>query len=561
MNYYGNVNPDLLAKIPVTAKRVLEVGCGSARMGEAFKARSPQSQYFGIELFESAANEATKVLDGVICANIEQDTTVPLKLSPNFDTLVFGDVLEHLQDPWKVLAELRQYIEPGGSCIACVPNVAHWSLVAGLLQGKWDYQDAGLLDRTHLRFFTLDSAVQMFQKAGWTVVDATPRNLWPDKTEAALKALLPAAQAIGGDVSKARQNMSALQWVIRATNGAGPKPLSLAAVGLKKMAGVTEARVDHPMMMLNSLPEVRAVWSAGGLSLPKEMTPGVLVLHRQFMAEPAFNESMEGLVAKGWTLVAEIDDDPHHWPQYVESDFYAFRGVHAVTVSTEHLAGIIRKFNPNVQVFENAVLSIPHREESKNQKLRIFFGALNRKADWLPIIEGVKQAALENKDAIEFVVVHDKEFHDALSNTVAKTFLPTLGIEKYTEVLATCDIALLPLNDTPFNRCKSDIKLIECASAQVAVICSDTVYATKPEHHEFVVFANTQAEWKEAISKLIKDSALRQTNVAKALSYVKAQRMHAQQAPNRLAYYQSLVQNRTALEQQRHQRIIGMAKD
>ena len=185
---------------------------------------------------------------------------------------------------------------------------------------------------------------------------------------------------------------------------------------------------------------------------------------------------------------------------------------------------------------------------------------MNRKADWLPIIEGVKQAALENKDSIEFVVVHDKEFYDALPDTVSKTFMPTLGIEKYTLVLATCDIALLPLNDTPFNRCKSDIKLIECASAKVAVICSDTVYATKPEHHEFVMFANTQEEWKEAISKLMKDSELRQTNVAKALSYVKAQRMHAYQAPKRLAYYQSLVQNRATLEQQRRERISAMVK-
>ena len=138
--------------------------------------------------------------------------------------------------------------------------------------------------------------------------------------------------------------------------------------------------------------------------------------------------------------------------------------------------------------------------------------------------------------------------------------MPTLGIDKYTEVLATCDIALLPLNDTPFNRCKSDIKLIECASAQVAVICSETVYATKPEHQEFVVFANTQEEWKEAITKLVKDSALRQANVAKALVYVKTRRMHSQQAPNRLSYYQSLVQNKDALEQQRQQRIMQMAK-
>ena len=560
MNYFDNVNPDLLAKIPITAKRVLEVGCGSARLGEAFKARSPDSQYFGIELFESAVTEAAKVIDGVICANIEQDTSLALKLSPSFDTLVFGDVLEHLLDPWRVLTELRQYIEPGGSCIACVPNVAHWSLISGLLQGKWDYQDAGLLDRTHLRFFTLDSAVQMFQKAGWAVVDATPRNLWPDKTEVALKALLPAAQALGGEVLKARLNMSAFQWVIRATNGARYKPLSVAAMGIKKMAGVTEARVDHPMIALSSLPEVPAVWSAGDLSLPKEMTPGVLVLHRQLMAEPAFNEAMEALVAKGWTLVAEIDDDPYHWPQFVESDFYAFKGVHAVTVSTEHLAETIQKFNPNVQVFENAILSIPYREISKNQKLRVFFGALNRKADWQPIIESVKQVALENKEAIEFVVVHDKEFYDALPDSVAKTFFPTLGIQKYTEVLSTCDIALIPLNDTPFNRCKSDLKLIECASAQVAVICSKTVYAIKPEHQEFVLYATSPQDWRDALIKLVKDSQLRQTNIAKALAYVKAKRMHVLQAPLRLAYYGSLIQSKTYLEQQRQERISAMGK-
>jgi 2-polyprenyl-3-methyl-5-hydroxy-6-metoxy-1,4-benzoquinol methylase len=560
MNYDVNLNPDLLAKIPVTAKRVLEVGCGSATLGQAFKARAPDSKYYGVELFEAKTSEAVKVIDGVICANIEPDTSVALKLSPSFDTLVLGNELEFLQDPLRVLTELRQYIEPGGSCIACIPNASHWSKIAGLMQGIWDAQEGMQPGRKQLTFFTLDSAVQLFQKAGWAVLDATPLNNAFDKTDWALKALLPAAETFGGDVLKARINMSVLQWVIRAANGKRSKQINIAALGLKKKAGVTEARVDHPMKVLQSLSDAKTLWNDGVLSLPNDTLPGVFILHRQVMVEPKIIAEMERLVKTGWALIADIDDDPHHWPQYVASDFYAFRGVHAVTVSTEHLAGIIRTFNPNVQVFENAVLSIPHRDASKSQKLRIFFGALNRKADWLPIIEGIKQAALENKDTIEFVVVHDKEFHDALPDTVAKTFLPTLGIDKYTEVLATCDIALLPLNDTPFNRCKSDIKLIECASAQVAVICSDTVYATKPEHQEFVVFANTQEEWKEAISKLVKDSALRQANVAKALAYVKASRMHAQQATNRLAYYQSLVQNMATLEQQRRERISAMGK-
>ena len=71
------------------------------------------------------------------------------------DCLVFGDVLEHLVDPWAVLARLARLVCDGGQILACIPNVQHYSVIVSLLRGKWDYQDEGLLDRTHLRFFTL----------------------------------------------------------------------------------------------------------------------------------------------------------------------------------------------------------------------------------------------------------------------------------------------------------------------------------------------------------------------------------------------------------------------
>ena len=79
-------------------------------------------------------------------------------------------------------------------------------------------------------------------------------------------------------------------------------------------------------------------------------------------------------------------------------------------------------------------------------------------------------------------------------------------------------------------------------------------------HQAFVLFAKMQKEWRDAITRLAQDKALRQENVAKALAYVKARRMHAQQAPKRIAYYANLVQNRNMLEQQRQKRIIDMAK-
>jgi 2-polyprenyl-3-methyl-5-hydroxy-6-metoxy-1,4-benzoquinol methylase len=554
-SYYGNINHDVLRKIPVQSARVLEIGCGMGRLGQAFKARVPDCAYFGVELMHDAAQEARARLDGVLCANIEHDVSRVRELGERFDALVLGDVLEHFQDPWRVLTELRSFMTPDGMCVACIPNVGHWSMVAELLQGKWRYAENGLLDKTHLRFFTLDTAVELFEKAGWTVLDALPRKLQPEETEAALKTLLPAAVAMGMSEDKARVNLTAFQWVIRAVNGPAPRVTTVAAVGSKKIAGVTEARVDYPMRSLATLPAAKVHWREGTLVLPEDVREGVLVLHRELMTDAKFQAQMEALIAKGWLLVLDMDDDPYHWSGYVDSDFYAFKAVHAVTVSTEHLADVIRPFNANVQVFANAIFELPVVKDAGPQKLRVFFGALNRQPDWQAVMAGLVEAALKLKDRLEFVVVHDQAFYDALPAEVSKTFLPTLGIAQYTETLATCDIALLPLNDTPFNRCKSDLKLIECAAVQVAVICSEVVYAKQAAHATFASFATTADEWRDALLKLANDASLREANIVKGLAYVKKERMHAQQSTARLAFYQGMMADKENLAMQRVARV------
>ena len=554
-SYYGNINHDVLRKIPVQSARVLEIGCGMGRLGQAFKARVPDSAYFGVELMHDAAQEARARLDGVLCANIEDDVSRVRELSEHFDALVLADALPKFQDPWRVLTELRSFMTPDAMCVACIPNVGHWRMVAELLQGKWRYAENGLVDKTHLRFFTLDTAVEMFEKAGWTVLDALPRKLQPEETEAALKTLLPAAVAMGMNEDNARVNLTAFQWVIRAVNGPAPRVTTVAGVGSKKIAGVTEARVDHPMRSLATLPAAKVHWREGTLVLPEDVREGVLILHRELMTDAKFQAQMEALIAKGWLLVLDMDDDPYHWSGYLDSDFYAFKAVHAVTVSTEHLADVVRPFNANVQVFANAIFELPVVKDADPQKLRVFFGALNRQPDWQAVIAGIVEAALALKDRVEFVVVHDQAFHDALPAEVSKTFSPTLGIEQYTQTLATCDIALLPLNDTPFNRCKSDLKLIECAAAQVAVICSEVVYAKHAAHATFASFATTADEWRDALLKLANDDSLREVNIAKGLAYVKKERMHAQQSAARLAFYQGMMADKDNLAAQRVARV------
>ena len=156
--YYQNVNPDLLARVPLNARHILEVGCGNGNFARAVLARQPQAAYVGVELFAQAAQEAQGVLSHVVVGDVEQPATlaaldqVCARQGGGFDALVLGDVLEHLRDPWQVLAQLRERMVLGGTAVACVPNVAHWSLLQQQLCGRWDYAEQGLLDRTHVRF-------------------------------------------------------------------------------------------------------------------------------------------------------------------------------------------------------------------------------------------------------------------------------------------------------------------------------------------------------------------------------------------------------------------------
>ena len=563
--YYANINLDLLNRIPLSAQNVLEIGCGQGKLGASFKGRQPLSKYFGIELMPNEAQIAATNLDGVMCANIELEHQLPKKFLTQtnseilFDALVLGDVLEHLIDPWKLLHEAHQWMAPTSTCIICIPNVGHWSVVQQLLKGRFDYAEAGLLDKTHLRFFTLETAAEMLRQAGWTVVEATPRTFQPEKTQEALNAIMPIAKSMNLNEAKLKRDLTAFQWVIRAVKGVAPSAMCVGAMGLKKFAGVTEARVDYPLTALNSLVGNRCVWGYGGISIPQDFKPGVLILHRQFMNDAGFNARMEKLIQDGWTLVADMDDDPHHWRQFVESDFYAYRAVHAITVSSLHLANMIVSWNPHVKVFPNAVMSLPLMSPEvaikKANSLRVFFGALNRKSDWLPIMSAICEAAVQLEGKIEFVVVHDKEFYDALPLQCLKIFHPTLDHAQYMEVLSTCHVALLPLNDTPFNRCKSDIKLIECAAAGLAVICSKVVYAEDARHELFVNFATNPQDWRNALLHLAQNpnDLIHRQNTG--LQYVKTHRMHAQQVLERDCFYRGLMENRAQLEEDRQSRL------
>jgi 2-polyprenyl-3-methyl-5-hydroxy-6-metoxy-1,4-benzoquinol methylase len=164
--YFEHARPEVLALVPANARRVLDVGCGAGRLGEALLARQP-AEVVGIELCPDAAELARKRLDDVIVGDIERlaDNTV----SGLFDAIICADVLEHLRDPARFLRRAKAWLRPGGALVASVPNVRNISVVKALLGGHWTYESAGLLDETHLNFFTRRDLVDLFEGAGFRV--------------------------------------------------------------------------------------------------------------------------------------------------------------------------------------------------------------------------------------------------------------------------------------------------------------------------------------------------------------------------------------------------------
>ncbi len=175
-NYYNHERIDLILNIEGTGYRILDVGCAEGFTGYELKKRGIASEVVGIEFNPNAAKEACSRLDHVVCGDLENlSLEGSLFAHESFDYIICGDVLEHLRDPWTQLVRLKSLLKHDGKIIISLPNVRYWSVLIPLLfHGEWRYTDAGILDRTHLRFFTKKTALALCQQAGFTKIVCKP---------------------------------------------------------------------------------------------------------------------------------------------------------------------------------------------------------------------------------------------------------------------------------------------------------------------------------------------------------------------------------------------------
>jgi len=190
-------NPELLRLIPPQSRRLIEIGCSSGALAREFKKIAPDCDYLGIEIDPAYAKLAERHCDRSLVLDIEH-------------------TLEHLVEPWVVLARIRERIPAAGSVVACIPNAQHWSLQARLSIGDFRYEEVGLLARTHLRWFTRQTIIELFEQAGFRIAEALPRIFDEPHRERILPVIEQMARQLEVDPKVAVSDALALQYVVRA---------------------------------------------------------------------------------------------------------------------------------------------------------------------------------------------------------------------------------------------------------------------------------------------------------------------------------------------------------
>jgi SAM-dependent methyltransferase len=199
--YFSTPRLEVLTLLP-TITSCLEVGCGNGATLRAVREHNPGAWLAGIEYESEMARQIEA--DQVLVGDVESlDLSV---LRSPFDAILCLDVLEHLRDPWGLTRHLAELLRPGGVMIASIPNVAHYSIIVGLLQGRWTYAPYGILDRTHLRFFTRDTAIDLLRQAGLTPVAADTN-------------CATAAGLFNAVTGRLFENLCAIQYLVKAVKG------------------------------------------------------------------------------------------------------------------------------------------------------------------------------------------------------------------------------------------------------------------------------------------------------------------------------------------------------
>ena len=261
--YYRLERPEVRALVPRDARRVLDIGCGEGALGAAL-AREIGCEVWGVEIEPEPAAVAGEALERVIVGDA-RDVCRDLG-SEHFDAVVLADVLEHVAEPGPLLDEIARILAPDGVLVASVPNVRHWSVLREILEGDFRYREAGILDETHLRFYTRKSLTRLLSNHGFAVSDVSGHS-W--SRENAPQGIVDALARAGLDVGSLGEESGIHQLLVVARSTTDRRPRKRETPTEEPMFGTLTQTIP---LLLSSLSLTRSRSRDSSLQSLRERT-------------------------------------------------------------------------------------------------------------------------------------------------------------------------------------------------------------------------------------------------------------------------------------------------
>ncbi|WP_128291923.1 glycosyltransferase family protein [Afifella aestuarii] len=531
----GMLADRLAAQLPITARRVLLAGRPVPGLEVLLRARNPKIE---IDRADSATPAADMPGDASSCETGPYDAAA-----------LAADTPDEAEAALKALAPR---VRDEGVCALLVPNRFFWPRLQAFLAGKNDGARAG---------FDPEELQEMAKRAGAPLARIVAIQAGPGLSEETAKAVRPLCAALKVDGETALRRLAASHFTAQTRPRRVPDRI-IRFTG-KTLASKPDAmaivRMQAPLAALGTLPVFMIDDLGPTPKRPSQGTRDVFVWQRPILTREESLPVYRQILETHKLFVVEFDDHPMRWPVIAENGHLTFRSAHAVRTSTETLAKIIREWNPNVFVSPNQIEALPpfRPVESRQGPVRLLFAALNRKEDWAPYIDAVNEVVSRyGPDRLRVDVVFDRAFYEAVK-AEDKRYQPVLPFREYKSLLSKADIAWLPLEDNLFNRCKSDLKFIECGAYSVAVVASPVIYGDVVRHGETGLLYKSAKQLREHLRALIDDRERRGKIARAAYDEVASRRLRTYHASGEAAWYAGLLQNHEALEAERVARLRG----
>ncbi|WP_029541392.1 glycosyltransferase [Selenomonas sp. AB3002] len=560
---------DIAAQIPPRARRVVELGVSRERAGEAFLRIQPQAEYFGVVSDQEEMKEASLFLTHVFCATPETLDFEAMGLYEADVLIIRENFLEGLTG-----ARLRKWCEvltAEGLVLMEVPNACYIRPYLEQLAGKKPGK---------LHGFTAGEVREILQEAGLFLLHAqgrfdSERDQELRQSEAN-KALLQNLQVftnlLGGENTQERNPWLKSFFFKAARKALQDEDKLLVQTVLGETIVTPRVRIVDPGKFLSTEAGVTAALvgkdEKAARALAAQFQKKIFIRQRiSFNSAPQAFTTLEVLRRDGYLILGEIDDNPQAFMKPGDVSCLSYMGTHAMQVSTEPLAEILRQYNPHVQVIRNQLTRLPEKRDYEAERqarlakgedyVTFFFGALNRTEEWQQVMPIINEAARKYGSRLRFKVLSDRGFFESL----ATEYKEYIGNEKmyggqfvpyhmYEKALGSSDISFLPLRDNAFNRTKSDLKFIESAGYGAVAIASPTVYeATLRDGRTGFIYRSPQ-EFKAQLELLVENRERRLETADAAYNYVKRERLLANHYQERLMWYRELIARREELDKE-----------